>query len=239
MKEKIRPRCKVLPARAFTLIELLVVIAIIAILAGMLLPALSKAKVKANTVKCISNLRQMGIAVRLYTSDYNDAFPASTTTWPRFPRVEYWLLLNPYLATNSPLNLCPADRGRLPWNYDWTISYGTPFGVTTNLLPGPNSYSGLIQFCIADGANPQGPPTRRYLSEVGFPSQKFLDICLASDPFSAATAKNVGHGTNGLPFVCVDGHAGYVKYADCNQTSIPQYNWDWTVGGLPTGKDLK
>ena len=75
------------PMRNFTLIELLVVIAIIAILAGMLLPALAKTRKKAVSIKCMGHLKQMGVVWSMYASDYKDILPSGSVTlsgciWP-------------------------------------------------------------------------------------------------------------------------------------------------------------
>lgn len=112
--------CLKSPRSGFTLIELLVVIAIIAILAAFLFPVFARAREKARQTSCLSNLRQIGTALSLYTEDHDGTYPRGQF-WP-FTGVHTWIdVLEPY-AKNTQIFRCPTG-GNDPFGYGYNIAY--------------------------------------------------------------------------------------------------------------------
>jgi prepilin-type N-terminal cleavage/methylation domain-containing protein/prepilin-type processing-associated H-X9-DG protein len=209
---------------AFTLIELLVVIAIIAILAALLLPMLNRAKQAARTTACKSNLRQIGLTLRMYVDDFQK-YPQYWDLWSQLPpRVfpSHWdLKLATYAARNHHIFDCPAGNPTNNWPIAMPHSY---WMFPHNKSYGYNAFRPVAMFSRNFGLDPgvvsaNAPPLRESGVLVPCDMAAMADYNQTPDddgdgdiwPVDLLTALNGSRHNRGANVVLCDAHVEYAK----------------------------
>lgn len=208
--------------RGFTLIELLVVIAIIAILAAILFPVFSRAREKARQTSCISNLKQIGLAMNMYAQDYDETFPTYYIYVPSLSYAERgWpRRIQPYVK-NDQVFRCPdvippssdsVDLLRMGYG----LAYPYPGGYVTPLAKYQRPAEQVL--VVENGATlaSEGKDEGRYYWHVNWP---------ATGPYTWESRFCTRHNGSGN-VLFVDGHVKVQRWDDIMGT---ENNWRWDI----------
>jgi prepilin-type N-terminal cleavage/methylation domain-containing protein/prepilin-type processing-associated H-X9-DG protein len=217
--------------KGFTLIELLVVIAIIAILAAILFPVFARARENARRASCLSNLKQMGVGIMMYTQDYDEMYPDSVTT-----EMSWMYAIQPYVKSYNVF-ACPssdqgyggsaASYGFTDHNYSYIQAgnYGCNFllmkygAANANYAPLPNvNLASVISpastYLVMDSGGYYTDPIHALHTNTWYylPGSGSLGAVLSATTYARLVPDfNDGRHFGGVNVIFADGHAKWVK----------------------------
>lgn len=242
-------RCEL--RKGFTLIELLIVIAIISLLAAILFPAFSRARESARRSSCLSNVRQIGMAIQQYTQDYDERVVpfATSSNCPCWPDK-----LFPYVNSAQIFSGCPSKpssqwvpNSKNGMSYAYNVLYnsaGTADGQETTPPSGTGSATGLL---IAAAPVPSetiilGDSSDQYIvfaaaktnivSELQYPVTHASGLLHIGRDGTSTTNTNqhfVGRHFDGANFAFMDGHAKWMKMTDVARTNSNGVMYNFTI----------